>query len=296
MSTLTNATSGKEAERLRNFGWNRTHGAHHVAVMFTHARGETASASRSAAASTAVEGAEAVEPIWSEDLAPRLRRPCSVRTSHPKAPDEDAEPASPNGRRGAVTTPDAGAAHQGAGVGASSAMSRATKTAVPTCLEESQVTDRKSRASSEVTGRQRPRQQRTTHAHVRVDAVPNSRRAAQVARDSPSTPPPRLAMSSPALASSTSSVLAGARRGLVPDEPRASRRRAARVAVVVRASSASEERRKAAECTRRGLLSSGTLRVPRRDDASTIPTFSPPFGRRSTVPSPSTASAPPPRR
>ena len=304
MSTLTNATSGKAAERSRNFGWNRTQGAHHVAVMFTHARGEAASASRSAAASTAVVGADAVAPIWGGGLAPRLRRPCSVRTSHPNAPEEDAEPASPGGRRGAVTTPDAGAAHHGAGGGASSAMSRADECE----RDENCGADVSSSLVPSPPGSEVSRVIRGGGARATAPPAHNPRaRSGRHRPDFPTrspgrarlalTPPPRLAMSSSAL-SSTSSLFAGARRGLVPDEPRASRRRAARVAVVVRASSTSEERRKAAECTRRGLLSSGKCHVTSGLKASTTPTCttSSSVGRRSTVPSFATASAPPPRR
>jgi len=89
--------------------------------MLTHVHGAATMAARSAAASAAIDGAEAVDP--SAGRAPR--QPClaalSERTSHPNAPTAVEAYAWPG--CGLTTAPDAGAAHQGVVI-VSSAMAR----------------------------------------------------------------------------------------------------------------------------------------------------------------------------
>ena len=63
MSTVMNRTSGNAALMSANFGWNLTHGAHHVALMLTQSRGEDATNARNAEASAAKDGAEPVAPM-----------------------------------------------------------------------------------------------------------------------------------------------------------------------------------------------------------------------------------------
>ena len=116
MSTVTNDTSGKAALMSANFGWNLTHGVHHVAPMLTQSRGADATNVRNAAPSTARDGEDSVDAMRFGLLpgggAPRLRWPPASRTSHPKDPDADVSPASV--ASGRTTTEATGASHHAA--------------------------------------------------------------------------------------------------------------------------------------------------------------------------------------
>ena len=76
ISTVMKWTSGNAALMSANFGWNLTHGAHHVALMLTQSRGEDATNARNAEASAAKDGAEPVAPmrlLRGPGAPPRLR-------------------------------------------------------------------------------------------------------------------------------------------------------------------------------------------------------------------------------